>query len=430
MNAPAPVLLALEGPPLRPMLLAPTPSVPSTQAANGPGPAQLALEGPPQRAALLAPPVRAELPAPQIHVAAPGPSARKLQADSPGAIYVPSYEWADLPQKARVPPGLEVRLAVDGSGARAARIPSSWRLLVVAQPANEACRVDVFRGTTLVQVRQAVATKLAGGDASRVEMLLADDKALAGGGADNRAWGMTIEQANLFGKRVTCTISAKLGSPIVDLGAQMDELELAVTRVERALSSSQISVSHAYSDLAQLEARLDRLQCKGIDSTDNYSLARDAEAAKQIRRDLTRRADLLHARLGGIFVGLDAAKRADAGKNSSREVGVSADVAMPLRATPSSSAQLPLTIADVSRPLTPESALAVPPHFAVLPLQPPLAIGYAPNQGPEVASTPTAAQLPQPTALEGGLRPKVGPAERQPSKRKGVSKSASDCTLA
>jgi len=226
------------------------------------------------------------------------------------APIVPTYEWAVLSPEDRVPPGLEVRLPVDGSGFRSARIPPSWRLMVVVQPLNEAVRLDVLRSTSLAEVREAVATSKAAGDARRVQELLANDAILAGGVAGDGAWAMTVEQAALFGKRVSCTMTDGHTSVKSDFLGQIAAVEAAVLQVESALQSSCTSIGQARTELAQLEARLEHLQCKGIDSVPNSVLASDEQSAKQMRKEFTRRAELLHQRLGGLFVGLDAAQRA------------------------------------------------------------------------------------------------------------------------
>lgn len=227
-----------------------------------------------------------------------------------GTTFVPTYDWAMVPEGARVPPGLEVRMSVDGTGTKMARISPSWRMLVVSEPGNDACRLDVTRNTTLAQIRAAVAEKLAGGEVPRVSALLADGVALTSD--DN--WARTVGDAQLFGRRMTCTIAEesaqKKGAEasaelrrFEDLIAEFRQIEAAVATVERDLKNSTCSASAAHSSLAQLEARLERLQCKGIDS-----VVASSEAAKAQRRDLTWRVELLSAHLNGIFVGLNASK--------------------------------------------------------------------------------------------------------------------------
>lgn len=93
----------------------------------------------------------------------------------------------------------------------------------------------------------------------------------------------------------------------------MGALEAAVFALCRAVQASEISPGQAHGDLAQLEARLDKLQCDGIDSVDTTPLAAaDRESARHLRRDLTRRADQLHGQIDGTFAGLKALKAAAA----------------------------------------------------------------------------------------------------------------------
>lgn len=219
---------------------------------------------------------------------------------------MPSYEWTTLAPGASVPPGLEVQLPVDGSGLRTARIPLSWRLLVVAQPLNEGCRVDVTRRTTLAQVREAVAEALAGGQVARVESLSADALLLAGLAAGEGGWARTVEEATLFGKRVTCQLFSGLASR-VEIQGQIAALEARIAEVERALRMGEVAPGAAHAELAQVEAALERVQCRGIDAAETGGL----EEARQQRRELTRHVELLSTRLHGLFVGLDVARRLD-----------------------------------------------------------------------------------------------------------------------
>mmetsp|Transcript_59019 Transcript_59019/g.191108 ORF Transcript_59019/g.191108 Transcript_59019/m.191108 type:complete len:364 (+) Transcript_59019:90-1181(+) len=242
-------------------------------------------------------------------------------------VFAPSYEWAAVPEEASVPPGLEMNLSMDGSGSRSARIPPSWRMLVVSEPGNDACRFDVARWSTLAAVRAEVAKAMADGDLSRVRALLADGVAIAGEGTPESCWARTVEHAQLFGRRITASIISPAGAgapppaaPCAGgeggqeadaeveafevLSAQLGTLGAAVAEVEKALGASGITVGHARSELAQLEAELERLQCRGIDV-----LPASSEAARQRRRELTRRVELLSTRMGGLFVGLGAAVR-------------------------------------------------------------------------------------------------------------------------
>jgi hypothetical protein len=126
---------------------------------------------------------------------------------------------------------------------------------------------------------------------------------LAGGLAGDRPWHATVGEAQLFGQRVTCNV---LPDVLELLGAELDQIELSLAEVERAVVASQISASRAQSELAQLEAQLDKLQCKGVDAVNIDG----SEAARAERRKLTQKAEVVQARLGGIFVGLKVASAA------------------------------------------------------------------------------------------------------------------------
>jgi len=247
---------------------------------------------------------------------APVDQSGRAHAGAAATKFVPTYEWAAVPEGASVPPGLEVQLSMDGSGRKMARISATWRMLVVAEPSNDSCRFDVSRHMPLGEVRTAISGTLTGGNAARVTALLADGVMVAMEGAAHGCWMRTVEQAQLFGKRITCIVApeeAATCGEMPDAGnlsefgqllEQMEHLEGKVSDVERALDASRITVSRAHSELAQLEAQLDRLQCKGIDAASAPN-----DAARQQRRELTRRSELLSARLNGLFVGLGAAKR-------------------------------------------------------------------------------------------------------------------------
>jgi hypothetical protein len=172
-------------------------------------------------------------------------------------------------------------------------------LLVVSQPGNDACRLDVTRKTTFEEVRAGIAAALSEGEVDRVKKLLVDGIVEASE-EDACSWSKTVEDARVFGRRVTASVAS---SPLEPLAAEMQRLEVAVTKVEQALGSSAASASDAYDQLAQLEAQLDRLQCKGIDAITGGS-----DSTKRWRHELTRRGELLQARLSGLFVGLNVAR--------------------------------------------------------------------------------------------------------------------------
>jgi len=160
----------------------------------------------------------------------------------------------------------------------------------------------------LAEVRAAVADawRRSPGD---VEAFFADEAPLAGGSAGEAAWSKTVEEVQLFGRRVTCILGEPKPGLWEELSTELEAIEGGVAQVEVALTQSQLVAGQAYTKLAQLEARLQHLEGRGIDSADAAALGvGDREAGHLRRRELTRRAELVHARLEGLFVGLGAAR--------------------------------------------------------------------------------------------------------------------------
>lgn len=347
-------------------------------------PPLLGLQGPPPLAALPAPPRQAALPVPpapcltasllptsepKLAIAAtphscngtvtPTMPAVQNVGNAGSTTFMPSYEWAAVPEGAGIPPGLEVRLPVDGTGHRTARIPPSWRMLVVAFPANESCRLDVTRHMPLAEVRAGIASALADGDLCRVESLLVDNIPIASSNATENNWGMTVEQAKLFGRRITCTLMA----PKKDFAAQMDAIEAAVAEVERALLNSNITVGRATAELARLESELERLQCKGIDSASGG----DSDASKLQRRQLCHRSEVLQARLDGIFIGLKATAMSDAVPKAT-PVSVSAKI--PTHTQSSAKPKTQICLQNTSTPALAANRILIPTNAQISTIQP------------------------------------------------------------
>eukprot|EP00440_Ansanella_granifera_P045870 gb/GFBE01049687.1/.p1 GENE.gb/GFBE01049687.1/~~gb/GFBE01049687.1/.p1 ORF type:complete len:163 (+),score=36.78 gb/GFBE01049687.1/:1-489(+) len=91
-------------------------------------------------------------------------------------------------------------------------------------------------------------------------------------------------------------------SQLRDLEAQLRAAEAELFTTERALRAAQVSPGQAKADLAQLEARLEKIQCKGIDSVSTADLpAEDEEAARSFRRRLTREVERLQNFLDATF---------------------------------------------------------------------------------------------------------------------------------
>lgn len=87
---------------------------------------------------------------------------------------------------------------------------------------------------------------------------------------------------------------------LIDFERQFEEIDASVARIEAGLHNGD-PVGKARDELAQLEARLDRLQCEGVDSIDTYELQSGKEQARALRKVLTRRAEQMHGKMDEIF---------------------------------------------------------------------------------------------------------------------------------
>jgi hypothetical protein len=94
-------------------------------------------------------------------VAAPAaPASTELVVVRAGSPFVPSSSWQLLaPWHTSLPPGLEVRLPLDGSGLREARIPPEWQFKVWAN--GRYVRQTVSDATPVAAIRATVAAALA-----------------------------------------------------------------------------------------------------------------------------------------------------------------------------------------------------------------------------------------------------------------------------
>jgi len=88
---------------------------------------------------------------------------------------------------------------------------------------------------------------------------------------------------------------------LLDFERQFEEIDAGTGAIGEALGCGQISIGKARDDLAQLEARLDRLQCEGVDSIDTFELKTGKEQARALRKVLTRRAEQMHTRMDDLF---------------------------------------------------------------------------------------------------------------------------------
>jgi len=88
---------------------------------------------------------------------------------------------------------------------------------------------------------------------------------------------------------------------LLEFEQQFAEIERNVQAIEGALGSQDIAPGQARDHLAQLEARLNKLQCDGVDSIDTFELKTGKDQARALRKVLTRRAELMHNHMEGIF---------------------------------------------------------------------------------------------------------------------------------
>ncbi|CAE7570889.1 unnamed protein product, partial [Symbiodinium sp. CCMP2456] len=91
--------------------------------------------------------------------------------------------------------------------------------------------------------------------------------------------------------------------------AQLQSARAELRSTEDALQTLQVSPGQAWNDLAQLEARLDQLQCKGIDFVSTEGLStEDEESARTKRRQLTKAVANLQDQVEAVFDRLKSAR--------------------------------------------------------------------------------------------------------------------------
>ena len=99
-----------------------------------------------------------------------GAMAHQLTPLAPMGSYIAGYDWQYLPAGADIPPGLEIRMPLDG-GRPAARIPQRWQMQVWLEESGIYHRQDVTRATTAKTVREQIARE-AGMPADKVVLQL------------------------------------------------------------------------------------------------------------------------------------------------------------------------------------------------------------------------------------------------------------------
>lgn len=107
------------------------------------------------------------------------------------------------------------------------------------------------------------------------------------------------------GERLAPSITRSTEGPMAELSASEARLETLAVSIGASLDAFQAGRStpgQARDALAQLEAQVDCLQCEGIDSVSIADLpATEQDAARALRRALTRRLEALQARLDASF---------------------------------------------------------------------------------------------------------------------------------
>eukprot|EP00930_Biecheleria_cincta_P104172 TRINITY_DN96354_c0_g1_i1.p1 TRINITY_DN96354_c0_g1~~TRINITY_DN96354_c0_g1_i1.p1 ORF type:complete len:413 (-),score=58.43 TRINITY_DN96354_c0_g1_i1:143-1312(-) len=182
-------------------------------------------------------------------------------------VFEPSYEWGAVPQKVCIPPGLEVKLSLQSGGARMARIPSYWRLLVVSAPGDDACRLDVSRTMRLAEVQKLILRELGLGAGKKVvSVLRADSCDVAGGLAGDHCWTQTVEESRLFGRRVTCVIRPAACAQVkVSVESASQQPALEPVKQAEAKSKSSCENSHTDSGLRTCSEIYNVLLAKSVD---------------------------------------------------------------------------------------------------------------------------------------------------------------------
>lgn len=93
-----------------------------------------------------------------------------------------------------------------------------------------------------------------------------------------------------------------------DFRSRFDDIDASMERLIASLQTSGAPLGKTRGELAQLEATLDRLQCKGVDSVDTFELSSGKELARSIRKELTGRAEKMHARMDEGFKAIKCAQ--------------------------------------------------------------------------------------------------------------------------
>jgi len=98
-------------------------------------------------------------------------------------------------------------------------------------------------------------------------------------------------------------------SQLRQIEAQVEVASRELHLTQQALKLAEVTPGQAKADLAQLEARLERLQCNGIDSVSTAGLSsQDEDVARSLRRQLTKQVEQLQSSLDDTFDRLKAGR--------------------------------------------------------------------------------------------------------------------------
>ncbi|CAE7649618.1 unnamed protein product [Symbiodinium pilosum] len=95
--------------------------------------------------------------------------------------------------------------------------------------------------------------------------------------------------------------SAKSMQQLLATETTLCELEQKVASVQLALRAVQVPRSSAKSQLAQIEAQAKQLEAAGVDAVITTDLQSGRQAAKDVKKELLQRLELLFTRLDGLF---------------------------------------------------------------------------------------------------------------------------------
>ena len=119
--------------------------------------------------------------------------------------YQAGYDWREVLPEQSIPVGLEVMASLEEGVPTIARVPGKWRLEVKVEvgwgKAAAYIKMDVERKTTVDEVIAEVVSKHPGVFPAETRVRLAVD----GVPWDVDKGAQTVEQAKLFGRKVSCS---------------------------------------------------------------------------------------------------------------------------------------------------------------------------------------------------------------------------------